>query len=291
MAKIKFITDSASDMPRDFAREHNIDIMPFHIYFRDSGVETEEYLDGVTITNDELFEKMQSGKGNPNTSQVTAFDIEEHLRELVAKNEYDTYIFTCISSKGSPTYNNVNIAKKALQDDGISIDLRIIDSGYFTVCYYYAIRAGVLAYNDGKTADEIVEIIEEKCKNTDIYLTCETLEYLKRGGRITGLSALMGTLLDIKPILTIRDGLVAPFEKVRGMKKVMQRIVDVVKEKTKSGEYDFYIAYSTKTENLESFIELVKTELKIKDIAIHQVGATIGVHIGPGLIGLMFQKK
>jgi DegV family protein with EDD domain len=291
MSRIKFITDSASDMPRDFAKEHNIDILPFHIYFRDSGIESEEYLDGVNITNDELFEKMQTGKGNPNTSQVTSFEIEEYLRSIVAKNEYDTYIFTCISSKGSPTYNNVLIAKKAMNDDGIDFDLRVIDSEFYTISYYYAIKAGIRAYNDGKTADEIVEIISQKCKNTDIYLSCETLEYLKRGGRITGASVLVGTLLDIKPILTVRDGLVAPFDKVRGMKKVMQKIVEIVKEKTKDGKYDFYIVYSTKTESLSAFIEIVKEEFNLDDINIHQVGATIGVHIGPGLIGLMFQKK
>ena len=290
MARIKFITDSASDMPRDFAEKHNIDILPFHIYFRDSDTVSEEYLDGVNISNNTIFERMEAG-AKPNTSQVTSFEIEEHLRALVAKNEYDTYIFTCISSKGSPTCNNVHIAKKAMEDDGISFDLRVIDSKYFTISYYFAIEAGIEAYEQGKSADEIVKIIEEKCYSTDIYLTCETLEYLKRGGRITGMSALMGTLLDIKPILTVRDGLVAPFEKVRGMKKVMQRIVETVKEKTNGGEYDFAVVYSTKTENLDSFIQLVKEELGLGEIGLYQVGATIGTHIGPGLIGLLFQKK
>jgi DegV family protein with EDD domain len=101
----------------------------------------------------------------------------------------------------------------------------------------------------------------------------------------------MGTLLDIKPILTVRDGLVTPFDKVRGMKKVMQKIVEIVKEKTSDGEYDFAVVYSTKTENLDAFIQIIKDELKIKEIGIYQVGATVGIHIGPGLIGLLFQKK
>ncbi|MBO5486255.1 MAG: DegV family protein, partial [Eubacterium sp.] len=106
MAKIKFITDSAADIPKEYVKEKNIDVLPFHVYLKPHSGEVLEYYDGVDITSDEVFAFMEENKGNVSTSQVTAFAIEEYFRELAAKNEYDTYIFTCISSAGSPTYNN-----------------------------------------------------------------------------------------------------------------------------------------------------------------------------------------
>lgn len=291
MAKIKFISDSAADIPKAYAQEKNIDILPFHVYLKPHEGEVQEYFDGVDITSDEVFAFMEENKGNVSTSQVTAFTIEEYFRELAAKNEYDTYIFTCISSAGSPTYNNVKIALKNLEADGIHLDVRLIDSKFYTICYYYALKEGIEAYERGASADEVVKIIEDCCYSNNIFLVNGTLEYLKRGGRITGASALLGTILDIKPILTVKDGLVAPAEKVRGIKKAMSRIMELVKEATKEGGYRYMIVYSTKAAYYDEFVEMVQENFAGEEIHIDQVGSTIGVHIGPGLVGLMFQKK
>ena len=290
MAKIKFITDSASDTPREYAKAKNIDVLPFHIYFRDNKIDQNEYLDGIDMDVEKLFDIVERGGGSPNSSQVTAFDMEEHMRALVAKNEYDTYIFTTISSAGSPTYSNIHAVKKSMEADGIKFDLRIIDSKIYTVCFYFTIKAGIEAYEAGKNADEICEIMKKRIDNTEIYLVAESLEYLKRGGRIKGASALVGTLLDIKPILTVHEGLVAPYDKIRGMKKALNKIIDIVKEKTKDGGYIYSIVYSTKTESLEMFKNMVNEALPGESVDVLRVGSTIGVHIGPGLCGLMFQK-
>lgn len=291
MAKIKFVTDSAGDLPKEYVKEKNIDVLPFHVYLKPHDGEAQEYLDGVDITADEVFAFMEENKGSVSTSQVTAFTIEEYFREQAAKNEYDTYIFTCISSAGSPTYNNVKIALKNLEDEGIKLDVRLVDSKFYTICYYYAIREGITAYENGASADEIVKIIDDCCASNNIFLVNGTLEYLKRGGRITGASALLGTILDIKPILTVKDGLVAPAEKVRGIKKAMTRIMELVKDATKEGGYRYMIVYSTKASYYDEFIEMVHENFPGEEIHIDQVGSTIGVHIGPGLVGLMFQKK
>lgn len=291
MAKIKFITDSAGDFPKSYVEEKNIDVLPFHVYLKPTGGEMQEYFDGVDITADEVFAFMEANKGSVSTSQVTAFTIEEYFRTLAEKNEYDTYILTCISSAGSPTYNNVKIALKRLEEDGIHLDMRLIDSKFYTICYYYAVQEGIRAYERGASADEIVKIIENCCYSNNIFMVNGTLEYLKRGGRITGASALLGTILDIKPILTVKDGLVAPHEKVRGIKKAMTRIMELVQEATKEGGYRYMIVYSTKAPYYEEFVRMVHDTFPGEEIHIDQVGSTIGVHIGPGLVGLMFQKK
>lgn len=291
MAKIKFITDSAGDIPKAYAQEKNITVLPFHVYLKPHDGEIQEYFDGVDITADEVFSFMEENKGNVSTSQVTAFSIEEYFREMAAKNEYDTYIFTTISSVGSPTYNNVKIALKNLEADGISLDVRLIDSKFYTICYYYAMKEGIKAYENGASADEVVKIIQDCCDSNNIFLVNDTLEYLKRGGRITGVSAALGTILDIKPILTVVDGLVAPKEKVRGIKKAMNRIIELVKEATKEGGYRYMIVYSTKASYYDDFVRMANEAFPGEEIEVNQVGATIGVHIGPGLVGLMFQKK
>lgn len=291
MAKIKFITDSAGDFPKSFVEEKKIDVLPFHVYLKPTDGEVQEYYDGVDITADEVFSFMEENKGNVSTSQVTAFAIEEYFRDQAAKNEYDTYIFTCISSAGSPTYTNAKIALKNLEDEGIHLDVRLVDSKFYTICYYYAVKEGIEAYERGASADEIVKIIDDCCKSNNIFMVNGTLEYLKRGGRITGASALLGTILDIKPILTVKDGLVAPAEKVRGIKKAMTRIMELVKDATKEGDYRYMIVYSTKATYYDEFVQMVHDNFAGEEIHIDQVGSTIGVHIGPGLVGLMFQKK
>ena len=291
MERIKFITDSAGDLPKEYVKEKNIDVLPFHVYLKPHEGEVQEYFDGVDITSDEVFSFMEENKGTVSTSQVTAFTIEEYFRELAVKNEYDTYIFTCISSAGSPTYNNVKIALKNLEEEGIKLDVRLVDSKFYTICYYYAMKEGIEAYEKGASADEIVKIISDCCASNNIFMVNGTLEYLKRGGRITGASALLGTILDIKPILTVKDGLVAPHEKVRGIKKAMSRIMELVKDATKEGGYRFMIVYSTKASYYDEFVQMVHDNFPGEEIHIDQVGSTIGVHIGPGLVGLMFQKK
>ena len=290
MAKIKFITDSASDMPRSYALEKNIDILPFHIYFRDNKIDQNEYLDGVDIDIDTVFDIVKRGGGTPNSSQVTAFEINEHLRNLVAKNEYDTYIFTTISSTGSPNYNNIIRAIDEIKSEGIEFDIRVIDSMFYTVCYYYAIKGGVEAYENGADADKVCDVIKRRVDSTGIYLVAESLEYLKRGGRIKGASAVVGTLLDIKPILTVNDGLVAPCDKIRGMKKALIKIIELAKKDTIDGGYMYAVVYSSKTESLSIFMDMLKEEFPEREIELRQVGTTIGIHIGPGLVGLMYQK-
>lgn len=289
--KIKFITDSAGDFPKSFVQEKNIDVLPLHVYLKPYDGEMQEYLDGVNLDPDELFAFMEENKGTVSTSQITAYDIEQYFRSLAEKNEYDTYIMTCISGVASPTYTNAKVALSNLKEEGVHLDVRLIDTKFYTICYYYAMKDGIEAYERGASADEIVKIIEDCCYSNNIFLANGTLEYLKRGGRITGFSALMGNILNIKPILTVKDGLIAPQEKVRGIKKAMSRIMELVKEATKEGGYRYMIVYSNKAEYYDDFVRLVHETFSGEEITENQVGGTIGVHIGPGLVGLMFQKK
>lgn len=289
--KIKFITDSAGDLPKEFIQEKNIDILAFHVYLKHQDGTVEEHLDSVDITPDEVFDFMKENKGTVSTSQVTVFEMEEYFRGLAEKNEYDTYIFPCISSAGSPTYNNVHMALKNLKAEGIELDVRMVDSMYYSVCYYYALKEGIKAYENGADVDEIIRVIDECCKSTGIFLVNDTLEYLKRGGRITGMSAALGTILDIKPVLTVQEGLVGAHEKIRGIKKAMHRIIELVKEATCDGNYRYMILHSTKADYYDEFVAMAKEAFPDAEINQNQVGCTIGIHIGPGLVGLMFQKK
>ncbi len=288
--RIKFITDSAGDLPKEFIKEKNIDILAFHVYLKHHDGKIDEYSDSIDITPDEVFRFMKENKGQVSTSQVTVFEMEEYFRSLAEKNEYDTYIFPCISSVGSPTYNNVHMALKNLKNEGIELDVRMVDSMYYSVCYYYALKEGIAAYEKGADTDEIIRIMDECCKSTGVFLVNDTLEYLKRGGRVTGMSAALGTMLDIKPVLTVQEGLVGAHEKIRGIKKAMHRIIDLVKEATRDGNYRYMLLYSTKADYYNDFATLTRETFPDAEINEHQVGCTIGIHIGPGLVGLMFQK-
>lgn len=280
---IKLITDSAADIGRAEAARLGIVVLPMLIT-----IGNEEYRDGVDITPTEFYEKLIESDVLPKTSQVTPYSFEEAF-EAHAKDGDELIVIT-ISSKLSGTYESARQAAARFQGR-----VRVVDSlnaciGERLLCEY-ALRL----IEQGLSADAIVEKLEEKKKKINVMALLGTLEYLKKGGRISKAVAFAGELISLKPVVSIVDGEVKLVGKAIGSRKgnnLLNRLVQ-----SKSG-IDFSMPYGTIYSGLNSAI----LEKYIQDsvglwaehtdaVPKYILGATIGTHIGPGAIGVAFFEK
>ena len=245
----------------------------------------EVFLDGVTMTHDEFFEKLTQAKTLPTTSQIPPFDFEEAFRRLHAEGS-DILVIT-LSSKLSGTYQSAVIAA---QETGI--DVTIVDSENVTAGERVLADLAIRLRDKGFGAKEIAAKLEEAKKHLCIIGRVDTLEYLYRGGRLSKTSAIAGTLLNIKPVLTVRDGQLAVLGKARGARQSNNFLNEAIATR---GGIDFsqplMLGYSgTSDSALQEYIAASREiwEGKLESLPITSIGSTIGTHVGPGAIVVAF---
>lgn len=274
MSKIKIITDSTSDLPKGLAEKYDIDVLPLTIYFDEN-----EYRDWIDITPKVFYEMMRNSEKLPTTSQVNPNSFKEKY-ELYLK-EYDYIISLHLSSLASGTYNSAVIARDMVDKDRI----KVIDTRNFTYGFGQMVIEAAKMAKDGRSVDEIIDRIEYLIKNVKTLFVVDTLEYLKKGGRLSATKATIGTLLNLKPVLTVDDGKIVAIDKARGMKKALKRIVEIMKEQ--GAELKGQIAKIGHADNL-AHLEEFKTAIKevYGDVEMEEfeIGCVIGVYCGPGTV-------
>lgn len=280
---IRIIVDSACDMPKKEADALNLDFLPLKTIFGD-----EEFLDGITITHDEFYTKLENSTENPSTSQISPAEYDD-VYEDVKKNG-DTAIVITLSSKLSGTYQSANIAR-----DGYEDCIYIVDSENVTLGEQILIRYACELRDLGFSAEEIVEALEKKKKDIHVVAVLDTLEYLQRGGRISKTIAVAGNLLSIKPVIAINDGEVALVAKARGLKNAGAAMTETAKS---YGKMDFsmpcaYVYSGHSDELLQKYIKDLANgwEGQAESIPVYSIGSTIGTHVGPGAFGFAFFVK
>jgi DegV family protein with EDD domain len=280
---IRIITDSASDIPQDKAKEWGITVIPLKVRFGE-----EEFLDGVTLTSDMFYSRLVESDELPKTSQIPPFEFEEEFEKAVEAG--DDVICLTLSSGVSGCYQSACIA--AQEFDG---KVRVIDTKQFCISEYIIVQRAVQLRDEGKSADEITEIIEKEKKFARVISVFDTLEYLKMGGRISSAAAMAGGILSIKPVVTIEDGAVAVVGKARGSKNGNNMLIQYI-DKHGGIDYDkpMCLAYSGLSDDL---LLKYKEDSKhlyegyVDDIPIEHVGATIGTYAGPGAIACAYFHK
>lgn len=281
---IKIITDSACDLPIEYVKENNIDIVSLTV-----NIEGEFLPDdlGQTLKYDEFYKRVRQG-AMPSTAQVNVYTFEEEFKKHVANG--DSIIYIGISSTLSGTFNSANIARENILEENPNADISVIDSlsvslGEGSLVYYAneMIKAG-------KGKDEVVQWVENNKRKVIHAIVVDDLNHLKRGGRISGATAAVGSLLGIKPTLRIDDeGTLLPADKVKGKKKVIKYLVNQVKEKAvNSEEQTLFIVHADALEEAESLREAILNEVKFKNVIINYVGAVVGSHGGPGTLAAVF---
>ena len=286
MSRIKIMVDTAADMSRELLEENGIGIINFNVTFGD-----ESYVAGVELTNSEFYKKIVDTGIMPKTSQTAYADMYDAFKAELEEN--DTIIYFTISSKASGQNHSATLVANEIMEDMPGKTVKIVDSGTFSVYIAnIALCAASLAKN-GESVDAIIEKSLETVKNWGVYLLVDDLDYLQRGGRITKTTAIVGSLLEIKPVLGINDGLIEPCGKLRGKKKVFAKLVELVEE---TEDFDsenptFMLVHSSEEQVMELKEKVADSfgEDSIKRIV--EFGPIIGTHTGPGAVAILYKKK
>lgn len=281
---IKIIADSASDLPKEIYDYYNIDVIPLLVY-----MDTNEYRDGVDIHSSQVFEHMKEG-GAPTTAQVPFIVFDNKFRQLA--KEGGSYIYIAFSSELSGTYQTAKLVESVVKKDYPDFDLHIIDSKSASLGLGLIILNAAKMAKEGCSKDEILQTIKFNIKHIEHIFTVDNLDYLYRGGRISKTAAFMGSLLNIKPILQVDEGHLIPIEKIRGKKRLLKRLLDMLDER---GEYlkeqMICINHADNLDSASYIKNILQEKYGVNDFIINDVGSVIGSHTGPGLLGIYFLNK
>lgn len=280
---IKILVDSASDISQKEAESLGIYMIPLTISFG-----SEEYYDGINITPKEFYEKLVESFTLPTTSQVTPARFKEAYKELT--NDGSKLIVITLSSKISGTYQSAILAQAGYEDKVKVIDTLNVALGERLLCLH-----ALDLIKTGKSFEEIVNILEQKKTKINIIAMLNTLEYLKKGGRISSAAAFAGGLIGIKPVVSMIDGEVKLIGKAIGSKKANNLLNKMINSR---GGIDFSMPCGVFWSGFDDTVmkKYIKDSEalwlgKIDKLPVHPLGCTIGSHVGPGTVGFAFFGK
>ena len=280
MKKIAIVSDSTSDLVEDIVKKYDIKILPLKVVYSDG----EEYRDRVEITPEDIYKRFH--KDIPTTSLPSPQDTIDLFKKLEEEG-YTHVIVTTISTGLSGTMNMIrNVA-----GDFKNMVFELIDSKALTMGLGFPVLQGAKELEKSNDFEKTVQKIKETIKNTEVYFVVKTLEYLKKGGRIGRVEGTIGEILNIKPIISINEqGIYYTFKKVRGRKRSIQEIYNLVKKKASNKMVDIAVAHGNAYEEAHSLLEKIKELKNVKDTIFTQISPVMVVHTGPGLIGVVISE-
>ena len=281
MSNIKIICDTMSDLPTGLLEKYDIEVLPTLIIF-----EGKEYRAGVDINEDEFYEMLRKSESIPSTSQITYVTYKEVFEKY--SNEGKSIIYLVGSSAASGTHQSARLAK-----EDVNGDIRIVDT------YSLSIGGGMLVLEaakmaeEGKDIDTIVRKIEEMKEDVEVFFSVSSLDYLHKGGRISGAKAAIGTILNINPILKVESGLVKQKAHVRGEGKVANALIEQLRSQVGDdfSEIDIYVGCGDRQSQLKKLITKVEKELSPRNTYQFKIGPCVGCHSGPSVIGVACMKN
>jgi DegV family protein with EDD domain len=291
MEKIGLIVDTAGDLPREIVKEYNIVEVPFYLYFE--GEENVIYKENVTLQPEEFFKIMREKKKHPRTSQPNMEDYLKPIENLI-NDGYKNILIMTLSAKFSGSNQSAQLAKEETKKNYPDVRVEVFDTksatlgeGIQQIAAAKMIRKGALSF------DEIIKKLEMIRNKTKVFFTVEDLYFFYLGGRLGKGQAFLGNIMNLKPIMAVEDGEVAPIEKVRGRKKSLTRIAELAKEHIKS--YEHIVIGSPHADCPDDQLFLIEYFREITgykgEIITRIMGTTIGAHPGPGTTGLCFYEE
>ncbi len=278
---IKIIADSTCDIPQDEAKKLGITVIPLTI-----NINGKVYRDGVDITNAEFYKELAASKTLPTTSQVNPTSFEEAIRPFY-ENGDDVVVIT-LASKLSATYQSANIAKNEFDEgrvfvvDSCSVSLGI------ALLVKYAIK---LCNETNLSAKEIANILQKNTEKIQVFAVINTLEYLVKGGRLNSKLAVIGGILNLLPVVQVKDGEITPIKKVRGHNAGMKVLKELCENYNIDFEKGIAIGNADAQDRINAYYEYLKDSFGNAEIINMEIGSAIGTHSGPGVIGIAFFDK
>ncbi|MGL4913646.1 MAG: DegV family protein [Romboutsia sp.] len=271
----KIICDGIANMPKDLAEKYDIEVVPMTIM-----IDGKEYRE-TEISDEEFYVLMRESKEMPKTSQATYVDFKEVFEKYTKEGK--TILYIAGSSKSSGTYQSATLASKDIEGD-----IHIFDS--MSICF----GCGMLVLEackmneEGFDMESIINKLNDLREKVFVSMSMNSLEYLKKGGRISNSKALVGNLLNIRPILTVKDGLIYQESQIRGNKKIIPALINRTREVCGQDFSDktIAIACGDNIEDREKLKELVQEEFNPKELILLTINPPMCSHSGPGFIGL-----
>lgn len=276
---IRIITDSSIDISKDL--KERVQQIPLTVSFGE-----EEYLDGVDLSKDEFYTRLEKASVLPVTSQIPPARFEEIFQEVTDKG--DSALILCLSSKLSGTYQSACIAAEDFDN------IRVVDTLNVTIGGGILVQYAVNCLDQGMDLDQLTEAVEEKKGKIQVVATLDTLKYLEKGGRISKAVAFAGGVLNVKPAIEIKDGEVVILGKVRGAKNSSNFLIQKINEKGVDYDMPILAAYSgISSARLDKYIEDSRDlwEGKVAPLERVQLCTVVGTHIGSGAIAVSFFSK
>ncbi len=279
--KTAIVTDSTAVVDKEFVKSNpNVYIVPLHLMIKDH-----DYADGVDLTQEMFFQMMDQSSIIPTTSQPSVGEILELFEML--KSKYDQILYITISSKISGTYSTGKLAMNQIE----GIEIEVFDSLHTSAIQLMFVKEAVRLASKGKTIHEIVSILEILREKAAIYLIVDDLKHLARTGRVNNVSAIIGTLLKIKPILKFEDGYINLHKKVRSLSKAYQDVIEIAKAEQLNCSSLIMVAHANSHQNAVKIRDMLKKIYPNHDIEICELSPVISVHTGPNSVGVAWLKK
>ena len=276
---IKIVTDSTADLPPALVKEMGITVVPLYVRF---GSET--YRDGVDITGDEFYKRLLTDPIHPSTSQPTPQDFTDVYRGLCP--QADGIISIHISSKLSGTCSSALLAKEVVAAE---CPVEVIDSKTTSMALGLIVMAAVTIANTGASVKQVAEDIRQVVSDVQLLVIFDTLKYLAKGGRIGKAKSLLGSVLNVKPLLTITDGEFVPVTQVRSRSKGIDKLFDFAKDA--ANVEDLVVIHSTTHDEADSLASRIGSTIKLEHVRIARLGPVLGVHGGPGVLAIALRRK
>lgn len=276
MGRVAIVTDSTADLPPSLRDQHRVTVVPLNVHFGD-----EVYRDQVDITTDAFMERLQRAPVLPTTSQPASGVFEETFRGLAA--DHDAIVAVLISGKLSGTVMSATIARDAVAD---ILPVEVIDSQNASLGLGFQVLRAVELAATGMPATHIADRLRSETGSYHLVFFVDTLEYLQRGGRIGKAAAMVGSMLNLKPLLRVDEGQIVPFERTRTRGRARQGLIEFVRGLPRTER--LAVVYSTTPEEAEHLAaELSATTLLHRErVVVAQFGPVIGTHVGPGAMGV-----
>jgi DegV family protein with EDD domain len=278
MSKIAIITDSTAYLPQELIQQYDIRIVPLALIFGE-----ESFRDGVDLSPSEFYTRLQKTEVIPTTSQVTVGTFQKVFEQL-HQDDREILVIT-ISGKLSGTVESAKQAMQLVPDAQIAI----VDSLSTTIELGLLVLATARVAANGAGLAECKQFAEQARERSALLFAVDTLEYLHRGGRIGSAKRLMGTVLNIKPILTVTEGSVEALDQVRTRKKSIRRLIDIATERV-AGKSQLILAaaHANAPDDAKKLLEMASEQLNPVETLITELSPVIGTHVGPGTVALAY---
>ncbi|MBR5613926.1 MAG: DegV family protein [Clostridia bacterium] len=280
---VKIMTDLSADLSKAQAEEYGISVLPFYINYLDESI-----LADLDYTPEMFYEKFKSSEELPATSQATPGILEDMYRDF--GNE-DPIIHITIPANSSGIVNTaINVSTRLNEEEGF--DITVVDSSMYSMGTGVNVIEAAKMAKDGASKDEIISFLKNRFEKDKVYFIVDDLKYLQKGGRIKATTMVVSKVLDIKPILWSNEGMVEAFAKVKGLKKAISKMVDIVEENIDDPENStVYVIHADAEDKAELTAEMIRNRVSPKNIQLSKVGPIITCHAGVGVFGIYFKHK